>query len=314
MNLLNILQTLMTPAKPAEDLWFNKSVIIYQDKALIVRMFREPLEGFHNTLVVPPQAGHESWIASFDKDQSLIGCCKKYTKGGVFAIDYIGADLSRTLENEKDLQSQILTAIGSTGSKAAVHVVGLCQGGWASAMTATSAPESIDLLTIAGTPIDTSFESILTPAQKMPISVYDLMIASGGGLVHGDWMLENWMKPDLKAHKAADKLPENARFYKWYYNTQNLASGWYRWAIENIFIGNKLPEILDIKCKVMVVVGDKDPITPPEQTIAIENNCDGPVSVHRTPGGHLGVFMGTRAINEVWPKVFEEACEHFGEL
>lgn len=275
----------------------------YQDHAIrVLEIVPVTDPSQQSIIIVNPQAGHGR-IDDFDKDQSLTACAMENTTGGVHVLDWKGATPLRAFENEVSLQQQLLTAIKATGSDN-VHVVGLCQGGWVAALTATNHPGSIQKLTLVGTPIDTSFESLLTPAQKIPLSVYQGMVMMGGGVMKGEWMLKGWKEPNKAAHAAAELLPENDRFYQWYNKTQDLAGGWYLWAMRNIFINNKLPKMLDIKCPVNVVVGEKDEITPAQQTIAVQNNCSEDINIFRSSGGHLGLFMGRTSIREVWPKLF----------
>lgn len=284
--------------------WITPYTVAYEDHAIRLLKFRDTNKK-QTSLFVPPQAGHKSWIADYDDSKSLVQCAMNNTEGGVYAIDWKSATRERSHESEIDLQNQLCEAIRQTKSKN-THVIGLCQGGWVAALTATRNPEPIQLLTLAGTPIDTSYDSILKQAQQTPFLFYKHMVILGGGVVKGDLMLAGWKLPNFFEHMKKERDPANKRFYEWYNETQDLAGIWYLWAIKNIFIENNLPEMLDIQCPVNVVVGKKDDITPPAQTLAVQKNCKHKIKVYESTGGHIGVFTGTDALANAWPALFKD--------
>lgn len=281
----------------------TKYKVVLDHLAFRVLEFRESNLD-QTVLIANPQAGHGR-LDDHDEGQSLAECALNSQEGGVYAIDWKSATHSRMFENEQDLQDQVQLAIAATRSDD-IHLVGLCQGGWLSALVATNRPETVQKLTLAGAPIDTSFEGLLSPAGKVPLWQYRTMVMMSGGIVHGDWMLKCWKSPNAAHHAKEEKNPDNVHFYKWYNKTQNLAGAWYIWAIDNIFINNRLPEMLDIKCPVNVVTGNRDDITPPAQTLAIQKNCEQEISTYEVEAGHIGVFMSHKAM-DVWPKVFGSA-------
>ena len=88
-----------------------------------------------------------------------------------------------------------------------VSLIGLCQGGWMSAMYAARFPGKVASLVLAGAPIDT--ETGQGPIRQMvntyPIAYYEQLVAFGGGLMRGDMMLSGWknMHPEqhyMKSH------------------------------------------------------------------------------------------------------------------
>jgi len=75
-----------------------------------------------------------------------------------------------------------------------VHLVGLCQGGWMSAMYASRFPDKVRTLVLAGAPIDTDTGNgpIKRMAHGLPMSVYRNLVAAGGGRMCGEVMLAGW--------------------------------------------------------------------------------------------------------------------------
>ena len=118
-----------------------------------------------------------------------------------------------------------------------VHLVGLCQGGWMSAMYASRFPGKVRSLVLAGAPIDTDAGNgpIKQMAHQLPMSVYRNLVAAGGGRMRGEVMLAGWknMHPDEQYLKKyidlyehiADKcyVARTERFERWYENRNRSA-------------------------------------------------------------------------------------------
>ena len=69
-----------------------------------------------------------------------------------------------------------------------MNLVGLCQGGWMSAMCAARFPRKVASLVLAGAPIDTDAGNgpIKRMAHTYPTSFYEELVAMGGGLMRGE--------------------------------------------------------------------------------------------------------------------------------
>ena len=232
----------------------------------------------------------------------------------MYAIEWKSCTFERRGECITSLLDQLHSAVKATGGK--VKLVGLCQGGWLAAIYATLYP--VEALVLAGTPIDTAKgDSSLHKVSKLPFYLYQMAVFWGGGLMRGKTMLRSWksnapVKHYLTRHIFPSK--DTKKFYKWYNHTQDLAGGWYLWAIENLFQKNKLGRnVLSISGRtidlrvlknVHIVVGSNDDITPPEQSLALLDYID--ASVYTIRGGHIGVFMGKKGIQNVWNDLYKE--------
>jgi poly(3-hydroxyalkanoate) synthetase len=189
-------------------------------------------------------------------------------------------------------------------------------------MYAALYPNEIASLTSAAAPIDShAGDSILADAIKAPMWKYNLMVTLGGGIVHGDFMLANWKAPNAKRHywdRYTDPSERNDKFYSWYDRTSNLPGDWYRWCIRHIFKGNDLynnrlviddmPVLLsNIKCPVYMIAGERDEISPPIQTFNLQYKVFGQTLCILIPNaGHIGVFMGPKAILIWKEKIFSK--------
>ncbi len=283
--------------------WNTPGIRVLRHYAFDLLCMREANDSAPSILVRTPEAGHASWIASFAENQDLMKCILDNTTGGVYVMDQRPATYARIFEGISSLLDHVKVAVEYIND-GPLHLVGLCQGGWVAGLFATKYPDLVCEYTLAATPIDTSFESVLKPAQELPIEAYHAVRAMSFGLIKGKMLIDEWARPNKAKHDAAKLLPENAKFYQWYDSPRDISGQWWVEACDLIFVNNKLLSKLKIRCPVNVVVGLLDPITPPEQVLAIQQACDYKIRVFESPGGHLGVFMGTRTIRDVWPKVF----------
>jgi len=212
-----------------------------------------------------------------------------------------------------------------------VNFVGLCQGGWMSAMYAARFPRKVASLVLAGAPIDTDAGDgpVKRMAHEFPTLFYEELIAIGGGLMRGELMLCGWKGMHPAEHYITEHvelyehiddpvyLKKKETFESWYENPIDLPGRWYLQAIVQLFKENRtakgnfvgLGRRLDLKgviCPVYLLAGEADDITTPEQVFdAVKYLGTPPTVIERklVPGGHIGLFMGSRALKEAWPGI-----------
>ena len=76
---------------------------------------------------------------------------------------------------------------------------------------------------------------------------------------------------------------------------------------EFVGLGKRL-SLEDIICPVYLFAGDADDITPKEQVFDAEKylgTSKQQIVKKLVPGGHIGLFMGTKTLAESWPAVAE---------
>jgi poly(3-hydroxyalkanoate) synthetase len=186
-------------------------------------------------------------------------------------------------------------------------------------------------LVLAGAPIDTDAGNgpIKRMAHALPMSVYRNLVAAGGGRMRGEVMLAGWknMHPgeqylakyiDLYDH-IADKayIARTEHFERWFENALDLPGRYYLQAIEELFkenrfakgqfvgLGRKL-SLKDIEVPLYLLAGEKDDITTSEQVFEAARLVGTPHSdivMRMTPGGHIGLFMGSKTLAEAWPAI-----------
>jgi len=123
---------------------------------------------------------------------------------------------------------------------------------------------------------------------------------------------------DLYEH-IEDKsyIKRTEEFERWYENPLDLPGRYYLQAIQLLFKENRFAKgefvahgrtlkLKDITCPLFLLAGEADDITTREQVFAAEHLVGTPpdrITKKLVPGGHIGLFMGTRTLGEAWPGI-----------
>jgi polyhydroxyalkanoate depolymerase len=303
-------------------------------RTMLLRDYGKP--GGIPTLVVAPYAGHTAMIADYQKGQSLVETLLANGVGHVALTDWKPATPDMKDLEIDDYLAELVVAIDDLGGR--VNLVGLCQGGWASAMVAARFPQKVQSLVLAGAPIDMDAGNgpIKRMAHQSPISFYQELVALGGGLMKGKFMLQGWKNMHPEQHffeKHVDLyehiddpayLKKEEAFESWYENPIDLPGRWYLQAIAQLFRENRLAkgtfiglgrrlDLKDVTCPVYLLAGEADDITTKEQVFDADKYLGTPsdkVLKQLVPGGHIGLFMGSRTLREAWPAIARWICSN----
>jgi polyhydroxyalkanoate depolymerase len=296
-------------------------------RTMLLRDYGKP--GGTPTLVDAPHAGHTAMIADYHKGQSLVETLLANGIGHVALTDWKSAtDDMKDLEIDNYL-AELVVAIDDLGGR--VNLVGLCQGGWAATMVAARFPDKVNSLVLAGSPIDTDAGDgpIRRMVHESPISFYEELVALGGGLMRGQFMLQGWKNMHPEQHYVQDHidlyehiddpafLAKEETFESWYENTIDLPGRWYLQVITQLFKENRLAkgtfvglgrrlDLKNITCPVYLLAGQSDDITTKEQVFDAEKylgTSRDKIEKKLVPGGHIGLFMGSRTLQESWPAI-----------
>ena len=316
---------------PPRPEWASRNRVLLDLDSMRLREFRraDKSDGPGPVLVDAPYAGHDSSIADYAKGQSLVETLLDSGLKQVVVTDWKSADdHMKDFDIDKYL-AEINVAVDDLGGS--VHLVGLCQGGWMCAMYAARFPGKVRSLVLAGAPVDTDAGdgSIKKMAHSLPMSFYEEMVEAGGGRMLGKFMLAGWknMHPDeqyldkyidLYEH-IEDKcyVKRTERFERWYENPIDLPGRYYLQAIKDLFKENRLAKgrfvalgrklnLKDIWVPLYLLAGDGDDITTKEQVFGAEGLVGTPrdqVVKKLAPGGHIGLFMGSHTLADVWPEI-----------
>jgi poly(3-hydroxyalkanoate) synthetase len=298
-------------------------------RTMLFRDYSSPDAEGLPTIVDAPYAGHSAMIADYYKGQSLIETLLANGVGRVFLTDWKSAtDDMKDLEIDQYL-AELNVCVDELGGR--VNLVGLCQGGWLSAMYAARFPHRVARLVLAGSPIDTDAGDgpIKRMVHEYPVSFYEELVAEGGGLMRGEVMLAGWKNMHPDAHYFAQHvdlyehigdpgyLLKEETFLRWYENPIDLPGRWYLQAIVQLFRENRLAKgtfiglgrklrLRDVICPTYLLAGEGDDITAKEQVFNAEKYLGTPkdkIEKKLVPGGHIGLFMGSRTLKETWPEI-----------
>jgi poly(3-hydroxybutyrate) depolymerase len=330
---LDFVNEVMTEEVILEPVWATKNDILYDGDVMRLRDFSDPKlradKTIVPTLVDAPYAGHTSTIADYAKGQSLVETLQAGGLRRVLVTDWKSA----TIENKNfDIDSylaRINAYVDDLGGK--VNLVGLCQGGWMAGMYAARYPDKAACFVAAGTPLDADAGDgfIKRIAKEQPMSFFESLVQMGGGLMRGKFMLAGWkaMHPEVHYLKNYVDLYENVEdpkflkardeFARWYEHPLDLPGRWYLQAIEHIFKNNEFCKgdfvalgrkigLHDITCPTFLLAGEGDDITPSPQVFEAEKRLGTPkdkIVKKLVPGGHIGLFMGKKTLEQAWPEV-----------
>lgn len=287
------------------------------------------------TVLLPPQAGHDSSIVDYAADQSQIVTARESGCARVFALEWVGATGETRDTSIEDYMALLREVTGLLGGR--VNLVGDCQGGWLATIFTALHPELVNSLAIAGAPIDFhageplihDWVRLLTPGEDL--SFYRSVVDANDGVLPGRFLLNGFMamQPDQELDRQLQLLahlhdPAHVeryrRFENWFQWTQALPGEFYLWVVEHLFAGNELVrgelvvegrtvDLAAIDCPLFLMAGETDHITPAPQVWALADYVSTPVDRigrQASTGGHLGLFMSHEALRTHWPVIFAE--------
>ena len=315
--------------------WTTPHEIVFESPLARLRDFSTSRRRVVPTLVLPPQAGHDSCIVDYSAAQSQMRTILEAGLERALSLDWAGATSETADASIEDYMDVIDRAIDHCGGR--VNLIGDCQGGWLATIYAAVNPERINTLTIAGAPIDfhagepVIHEVMRRVAPDGNLRFYEALVASGGGILRGRHMVTGFimLQPGAEISRQIDLLlnlddPHHVERYRefedWFKHTQDVPGGFYLWIVRHLFRDNGLirgslevrgqkVHLQRIGMPLNLLAGATDHITPPDQVFALAHHVSTPpelVTRHMSTGGHLGLFMGHEALREQWPPVLSE--------
>lgn len=331
---LDFMDWWLTASRRHRPRWASANAVVAQWPIARLRDFSDPdAPDMIATLLLPPQAGHDSCIVDYAPQQSQIRTARDCGLRRLFSLDWIGATSATRNASIEDYVAVIDQAVERVGGR--VNLVGDCQGGWLAVIYAALHPEKLHTLTIAGAPIDFhageplihDWLRVLSPARDL--AFYRRVIAANRGMMPGRFLLAGFvaMQPHGEVDRQLQLLahihqPEHVERYRtfetWFKHTQPLPGAFYLWIVEHLFQNNELiagtlrvggdtVDLARITCPLYLLAGATDHITPPPQVYAIAEYAGTPaadVVSRETTGGHLGLFMGHDALRNHWAPLF----------
>lgn len=328
---LRFLKEITRPVK--KPAWTTPNTVLLELGNVLLRDFsRKSRSKETPILILPPQAGHHSSIADYGPGQSLVQAVLS-VQNSVYVTEWKAATPDRKNETIDDCitsMDKCIDAIREKGSK--VNLIGLCQGGWQSAIYTALFPEKVKSLTLAAAPIDfkAGRGKIQFYVEMFPMLFYESLVAQGGGTMPGEYMKLGFkmLNPfdrfvldyaDLYAHLDDPAyMQRHRKFRDWYEYTQDIPGKMYLQIVKELFKENRLVRgglrilgryvnLRHIQCPLILLAGNKDDITPPEQLFNIQENVQSRDVMKRTASaGHIGVFMSEKVLKDYWPQILEK--------
>lgn len=311
-----------------EPAWHTPNRVLAEDAAHRLRDFGGAASaGGPPLLVVPPEVNHSA-IVDFGANQSLVRAALDAGFPRVAAVEWKSAVPETARRDIDDSIETIQAAIRALGGRA--HVVGLCQGGWESAVAAALEPSAVATLTLVAAPIDfhAGRGALRRVVQLAPPIFYETLVRAGGGVMRGEFLtvgfdnllpFERYLLKPLAVWNRLDDEPWLARFRRledWYRWPKDLPGVQYLRVVEDLFRRNRLVagtfevrgrrvDLGRLEMPLALVAGTKDHITPAEQLFALRDHAPSRrVLSVEIPAGHIGTFMGTEALRDHWPGIF----------
>jgi poly(3-hydroxybutyrate) depolymerase len=329
-ELLDWTAEVLNPGRPQ---WTTPHRIVLETPIARLRDFTRPEDKNAKvvpTLLLPPQAGHDSCIVDYSPKQSQLGAVLDAGLVRAWSLDWKGATRETRNAGIEDYLDVIEQSIRLLGGR--VNLIGDCQGGWLATIYAALHPDQVHTLTIAGAPIDFHCGDpvIRTWMRRLAsdgdLHVYRDIVALHGGVMPGHLMLAGFKMMALAGEVARqmqllldlNNPPARARyreFAAWFEWTQDVPGAFYLWIVEHLFarngllsgeleIGDQKVDVGRIHCPLYLLAGETDHITPPAQVWALAGAAGTPpedIVTRTSSGGHLGLFMGTESLREHWP-------------
>ena len=312
--------------------WCTPNEVVFEAPGFRLRRFASPDAAGPGPdpvplLIVPPEV-NQSYIVDFAPDQSLVRAAHRGGFRQVAALDWQSAGEAAARRDIDHSVADILRCIDLLGGR--VHLVGVCQGGWESAIAAALRPGALATLTLVAAPID--FDAGQGPvkhlARMLPMGLYRQLVTLGGGVMRGGLIsggfdslqpLDRFALKPLTVWNHLDDPAWMDRFQRlndWYRSPKDLPGPLYLRAVRELFKQNRLIQgrlvvmgepvrLARIDCPLCLVAGRRDHITPPPQLEAARYAVSSrAVRMVLTEGGHIGTFMGRAELETHWPGIF----------
>ncbi|HZC29450.1 MAG TPA: alpha/beta fold hydrolase, partial [Gaiellaceae bacterium] len=200
----------MTDRRPPR--WATRHTIVRRTPLTRLRDFSgAAADDVAPTLVLPPQAGHDSCIVDIRPEQSQMRTIRAAGLDRLYSLDWIGATQATKDATISDYLGEVAAAVDLIGGP--VNLVGDCQGGWLATIYAALHPENVNTLTIAGAPIDFHAGDAVIHESVRALSDDDLrfyknMVALGNGVLKGEFLLGGFIaiKPENEIGKQLQLL------------------------------------------------------------------------------------------------------------
>lgn len=296
-------------------------------------------------VVIDPRAGHGPGIAGFKMD-SEVGIALRKGHPCYFVTFFPVPCDTQTIQSVAQAEAVFIRKVRELHPEAdgLPFVIGNCQGGWAAALLAASAPELVGPLMLAGSPL--SYWAGVKGKNPMRYSggmlggtwMSSLASDLGDGHFDGAHLVQNfeylnpantyWGKLYNLYSKVDTEHDRFLEFERWWGGHFQLNRAEIDWIVQNLFVGNHLTrnevfaknarapvDLRNIRTPIIVLASWGDNITPPQQALnwipdlyasvdEIIANEQVIVYCLHDKVGHLGIFVSASVANKEHTELF----------
>lgn len=300
--------------------------LVYQDgKVKLYQYIRETEPTCKTPMILVYALVNRIEMLDLQPDRSLVR--NLLAKGlDVYIIDWGYPDRTDRYNTMSDYVNRFINDcvdhVRKASGKEKVNVAGVCQGGTLSTVFTALHPDKVkNLITIAA-PIDFAPNDGLLFRWAKHLN-FDTIVDTYG-TVPGEFLNTGFsqLKPFQKVDKYMsfvnladdeDKLLNFLRMERWILDSPNQAGECYRQFMKDLYQQNKLikgelmvgdrqVQLKAITCPLLNVYASADHIVPPSTSIPL-NDLVGTkdTKLIEVPGGHIGIFVGSRSQKELAP-------------
>jgi polyhydroxyalkanoate synthase len=311
-----------------------KELVWQQDKVKMYHYTRETPAKCKIPVLVSFAMLNRHDVLDLQQDRSLM---KKLLDEGldIYIMDWgypTRADKNLTMEDYIDgYMNDAIDFVRRTHKVKKIHKMGICQAGTYSMIYASLNPEKLQSLTTYVAPFDFTTDRCMLFQWTKYIDV-DAMVDTMG-VIPGEMLDQAFglLKPSMNISKYLgiidsledkEKVLNFLRMEHWKNDLPAITGEMYRKYIKDLFRDNKLIKgemtlggrVVDLK-KMTVpylnVYATEDTIIPNESTLPIMDAIGSKdKKLYPFPGGHIGVFVGSRSQKELGPAVAKWVIEH----
>jgi poly(3-hydroxyalkanoate) synthetase len=284
-----------------------------------------------STLLCVPFALHGAAVADLADEHSLVATLRAAGIDRLFVAGWHSASPDMRFLGIDDYLADLNVLVDHLGCP--VDLIGLCQGGWLSLVYAARFPTKVRKLVLAGAPVDIAAQQsgLSAMANTTPLAVFQGLVNAGDGRVIGRHIARFWGidRPDADDIRRSLQTPEpigspefarlEANFRDWNSWTLDLPGIYYLEVIEKLYKHNQLAagsfvalgqkiDLTRLRLPIYLLAGDADEVVAPQQLFALARLAGTrPENLYceLVPSDHLGLFMGKRVLQEVWPRIVQ---------
>ncbi|WP_144733001.1 alpha/beta fold hydrolase [Candidatus Nitrosocosmicus arcticus] len=230
-----------------------------------------------------------------------------------------------TIEDYIELINEAIKLISSKTSIDKIPIIGYCWGGTLSLIFSSLFPKDVLSLTLVASPIDFSKDNSLLSLWSKSLEFDKIINELGhmkGTLLDIAFILRNPPRHLFDKYYKLSQKGDDPKFVelffaveKWLNNTPDIPGPFHKKFINSLYkenclvkgnlilFNNDLVNLEKINFPVMTVTAVNDELVSFESTEAVLDHVKGSVKQIQIPGGHVGLCIGRKAHDKVWPEV-----------